>query len=63
MTLRTLRYMTCSEGIPTPGWCSMCGHLFTTPADALADPQKAAWAFYNVFDRHKWVDEASARHC
>ena len=50
MTLRTLRDMTYSQGIPTSGRCTVCGQLFTIPAAALADPQKPTWDFYNAFD-------------
>jgi hypothetical protein len=53
MTLRTLRDMTYSGGIPMSGRCTVCGQLFRTPAEALADSQKARWDFYKAFDLHK----------
>ncbi|MGB6332304.1 MAG: hypothetical protein WBF41_11065, partial [Candidatus Sulfotelmatobacter sp.] len=55
MTHQTLRDVTYREAIPTSGRCTICGHIFTTPADALADPQKATWDFYKAFELHECV--------
>ena len=59
MAHRTLCDMTYNEAVPASGRCSVCGQQFMTPPEALADPQKATWDFYNAFDRHECITQPS----
>jgi ferredoxin len=54
MADRTLTDLTYTRGaIPTRGRCSDCGKIFTTPLDAVANPEKATRDFYAAFAVHQ----------
>jgi hypothetical protein len=62
MANRTLKSVTYSEeGLPTSGWCSECGRLFSAPADASDNPEGATRDFYTAFAAHECSEDSSTR--